>query len=87
MTTKFDVMAWKETLDEYEVDTSAQQELFLLAQYSDEGSRHANSVIAHFMKAVSDGRDIRNPSGFIHSSCLKSRHKLEGDSGQSSWRD
>jgi hypothetical protein len=87
VTTKFDAQAWKGTLDEYEVDIIAQKELFLLSQYSEEGARHANSVIAHFLKSVSDGREIRNPSGFIHSSCLKSRHKLEGASGQSSWRD
>ena len=83
----FNIENWKFLLDSNQVDKYAQYELFLLAQYSKEGARHANSVIAHFTKALSDGRAIHNPSGFFHSSCLKSRHKLEADAGQSSWRD
>ena len=83
----FNVENWKFLLDSNQVDKHAQYELFLLAQYSEEGARHANSVIAHFVKALSDGRAIHNPSGFFHSSCLKSRHKLEADAGQSSWRE
>lgn len=86
MSLDFNVENWKFLLDRNNVDESAQYELFLLAQYSQEGARHANSVIAHFVKAQSDGRAINNPSAFFHSSCLKSRHKLESDAGQSSWR-
>ena len=79
ITTTFDVRNWKETLDQYRVDEAAQKELFLLAQFSSKGAKAANSLIAKLLKATSDGREIFNPSAFVHKGCKDNRHQLESE--------
>ena len=70
----FDPVAWKMTLEEYNVDEVAQKEVFLLAQYSDEGARRANSMIA---KLEAAHWHFRNPSAYVHAGCSRVRRELE----------
>ena len=70
----FDPRAWKTTLEEHNVDEVAQKQVFLLAQYSDEGARRANAMIANLEAAH---WHIRNPSAFMHASCRRVRRELE----------
>ena len=69
----FDPRAWKTTLEEHNVDEVAQKQVFLLAQYSDEGARRANAIIAE----LEASHYIRNPSAFMHASCRRVRRELE----------
>ncbi len=68
--------AWKSVLDEHEVDTVAQQELFLLSQHSEEGWKAANSVLGKLLKKSADGAMPRKPSAFVHTCVQNARHLL-----------
>ena len=72
-TLTFDVASWKHTLDMYGVDEEASQELWLLAQHSEEGARCANSIISKLIKKAHDRVTIEKPSACVHSCCLKAR--------------
>ena len=84
----FDSRKWKEVLDYHGVDLEAQQVLFLLCQHSPEGARAANSLLARFVKAASNQREITNPSAFITSGAIRARHQVEDlyGQGKDSWR-
>ena len=75
-TTTFDVRNWKNVLNEFNVDETATNELFLLSQMSHDGARHANWIISKLLKKKADGQDIYNPSAFVHSAVLKSRYQV-----------
>ena len=62
--------AWKSVLNEFGVDITAQQELFLLSQAGPVDYRHANGMLAKLLKKEADGEELRNPSAFLHS-CIK----------------
>ena len=65
-------------------DLTAQQELFLLAQFGEPGAMEANNVIAKILKAKTDGgyiggRLVQNWSGWIHSNCVTARQWTDID--------
>ena len=71
-------------LDEVGADITAQQELFLLAQFGEPGAMEANNVIAKILKAKTDGgyiggRLVQNWSGWIHSNWVSARHWTDMD--------
>ena len=68
--------SWRSVLIEMGVDTSAQQELFLLAQLSSTGWRAANSIIAQVLHEASGPWDSnRSPlSVFMSHSVQNARH-------------
>ena len=70
-----DATVWRSYLEKMNVDEPAQQSLFLLAQSSPENYWEANSIISKLIKKVVDGRELRNPSGFVFSSVLNVRNK------------
>ena len=72
-----DVEKWWELLDYYDVDEPGRASLFALAQHSDKGYEAANDLIGKLVKKWADNVAVRNPSGFIHSSVLNARHKLD----------
>ena len=65
---------WRSYLEKIGVDESAQQSLFLLAQ---DNYWEANSIISKLIKKAVDGREIRNPSGFVFACVLNVRNKAE----------
>ena len=69
-----DAKVWRSYLEKMNVDESAQQSLFLLAQSSPDNYWEANSIISKLIKKVIDGRELRNPSGFVFSSVLNVRN-------------
>jgi hypothetical protein len=69
-----DAKVWHSYLEKMNVDESAQQSLFLLAQSSPDNYWEANSIISKLIKKVVDGRELRNPSGFVFSSVLNVRN-------------
>ena len=84
----FDSRNWREILDHHGVDYEAQHALFLLCQHSPEGARAGNSLLARFVKAVSNQRAIANPSAFINSGAMRARHQVEDlyGQGKESWQ-
>ena len=84
----FDSRKWREVLDYHGVDNEAQHALFLFCQHSPKGARAANSLLARFVKAVANQRDIKNPSAFINSGAMRARHLVEDMYGQGkdTWR-
>ena len=64
-----DPKVWMEILDDWHVDTTAKQALFLLAQYSEAGAMEANTIINKLHKKAGDGSMLANPSSFIHKCC------------------
>jgi hypothetical protein len=75
-TLEFDIEHWDDTLTELGVDNTAQQELYLLAQFSQLGAKAANHVISKVLKKVADGDQVRNWSAFVHSCVKTARHDL-----------
>ena len=73
----FDVKKWKGVLEEYGVDGAGRHSLWLLAQLPYYGEAEANHIIAKLVKKHSDGVYVSNPSGFVHSSCLNARQRLQ----------
>ena len=63
--------AWAEELHYQNVDDAAQKSLFILAQSSEEGYKSACGLIAKIYKKEANGQEIKNPSAFIHKSCMK----------------
>ena len=84
----FDSRRWRTVLDEHGVDMPAQHTLFLLCQHSAEGARAANSLVGKIVKAVTNQREITNPSAFINSCAMRARHQIEDlyGQGKDSWR-
>ena len=76
---EFDIEAWDATLNELKVDDTAQQELYLLAQYSGRGAQMANHVLSKVLKKIADGDQVRNWSAFVHSCVKSARHDLTWD--------
>jgi hypothetical protein len=74
---EFDIEAWDATLTELKVDDTAQQELYLLAQYSNRGAQMANHVLSKVLKKIADGDQVRNWSAFVHSCVKSARHELD----------
>ena len=72
----FSVDKWEATLNELCVDTTAQQELFLLAQFSPTGAKACNHVLSKVLKKVADGEHVRSWSAFIHVAVKDVRHQL-----------
>ena len=68
--------AWVEELHYQNVDAAAQKSLFALAQSSDEGYKSACGLIAKIYKKESNGQHLKNPSAFIHHSCMKTWNAL-----------
>ena len=73
-----EISNWWQLLDEYQIDEAARQALFCLAQLSDQGYYHANSVIAKLIKKKADGIEISNPSGFVVSCVRNARLECGG---------
>ena len=72
-----DLTVWKDVLSTYGVDTQAQQEMYLLAQHSDEGLQMANAVIGKLLKKASEYQTVDNPSAFVHACVQNGRRKME----------
>jgi len=69
--------AWRRVLiDEFNCDRTSVQEIFCLAQHSEEGWKGANSIIAKLLKKKSDGDPLHNPSAFVHSCARNTRNGL-----------
>ena len=73
----FDIEAWDDTLADLNVDQTAQQELYCLAQFSGNGAKAANHVISKVLNKIADGDQVRNWSAFVHSCVKSARHDLE----------
>lgn len=67
---------WACFLQDANVDERAAQDIFLLAQMSDEGWMAANSIIAKLVKKRSDGEIFKNVSGFIHTCVKNAREEM-----------
>lgn len=67
---------WAGFLQDAGVDERAAQDIFLLAQMSDEGWMAANSIIAKLVKKRSDGETFKNVSGFIHTCVKNAREEM-----------
>ena len=73
-----DPKRWANVLsEEFNCDRTSIQELFCLAQHSDEGWKAANLIISKLLKKRSDHEEIRNPSAFVHSCAKSARHSLD----------
>jgi hypothetical protein len=67
---EFNVRAWWELLDHFDMDSSSRQELFLLAQ---DNKRAANNIVLQLLTKRSERTRPNNPSGWLHSTCRKAR--------------
>ena len=54
-TLDFDLDHWEAVFKEIELDTVAQQELYLLAQFSDLGAKAANQIVGKVLKKSATG--------------------------------
>ena len=70
-----DITVWKDVLYAYRVDETAQQELYLLAQYSAAGHKAANAIIGKLLKKASEYEAVQNTSAFVHACVQNVRHK------------
>ena len=75
-TLDFDLDHWEAVFKEIDLDTVAQQELYLLAQFSDLGAKAANQIVGKVLKKVSDGQAVRNWSAFVHVAVKDVRHQF-----------
>ena len=75
-TTQFDVKNWVQTLNEFGIDDGAQKQLFLLAQFGDDGAAAANSIIHKILKKFHAGDQVRSWSAFVQSSALNARNSI-----------
>ena len=73
-----DPKVWSEYLTQSGVDLAAQRMLFCLAQVNYD---MANELIHAFLQSQSDGKEIKNPSGYIHSGVMNARKHLNIPSG------
>ncbi len=71
-----DATRWDDILKEHGVDSTARQELFCLAQFSEHGYREANSIMAKLLKKAADGERLGNISGFVHRCVLNARDNM-----------
>ena len=60
----------------YRAPDAAQKSLFALAQSSEEGYKSACGLIAKIYKKEASGQEIKNPSAFIHRSCMQTWNAL-----------
>ena len=68
---------WTDNLrDDFGCDEDSIKDLYLLAQHSEDGRRHANNIVAKMYKKRSDNSELSNPSGFLHSCVKTARHQL-----------
>ena len=74
---EFDVESWKELLDDGNVDLNARRDLFLLAQYGEEGKKAANDILFKLVKKLTDGVPMNNASAFVHSCVKNARHRIQ----------
>ena len=79
-TAERNVMVWADVLRNAGCDETSRQELFLLAQHSDDGFKEANSIIGKILKKRSDKEVVANMSGFVHSCVRNARNEI------GSWR-
>ena len=79
-TTTWDVEHWSCVLDEFGVDRTSRQELFLLSQLPN-GAEEANNIVAKFLKKSADHERLDNPSAFLHSCVRNVRHTLNARRG------
>ena len=63
-------------LDDAAIDDRARQSLFLLASYGNDGKLAANHVLAKLVKGLTDDKQMKNPSAWVHSTVMKSRYRL-----------
>ena len=61
----FDARRWKDVLAEHNVDERAQHSLFLLAQYSPEGARHANQAVSRLSRVRAEDQIVKSASSVI----------------------
>ena len=80
-----DPRAWLGLLRHYQIDETAQQSVFLLAQFSDEGHREANNVLYKLFKKMGEG-SLTNPSKFVHKCVTNARQALEQQYHAGQWR-
>lgn len=77
METPFNPKNWTSVLNEFGVDTMAQQQLFLLSQLSEDGAWRANAIIGKLLTKRGKGEDVRCPSHFVHK-CIQTARKAMG---------
>lgn len=85
MTFERSVTVWRKILMSFQVDETAQMELFLLSQHSDQGFQEANAIIAKLLKKRSDKSYLDNSSGFVHACVKNARGHISEKSGSSWW--
>lgn len=68
--------AWNKILKHNSVDLVARQELFLLAQHSQAGWEHANTIVGKLLKKQADNERLGNASGFVHRCVHNARGRM-----------
>ena len=76
-TAERDVSVWYTMLKDKGADSASIQNVFALAQYSEEGYFEANALIAKVIKKEADGETINNISGFLHKCSQNSLYKID----------
>ena len=76
---------WVDELNTFQIDATAQKELFLLAQLSERGYQESNAIVGKLLKKQADGVFIGNASGFVHACVNNARAKISREDG-TSWR-
>ena len=76
---------WVDELNTFQIDATAQKELFLLAQLSERGYQESNAIVGKLLKKQADGVFIGNASGFVHACVNNARAKISREDG-TSWK-
>jgi len=75
-----DATVWWDVLAELGVDDQATRMLFSLAQYNDDGRKHANSIIGKLLKGESGRKYYHTTiSAFVSTAVTRARHAIEPD--------
>lgn len=76
-----DPRVWADVLWDMGVDSHSQEELFALAQRDDRGWQDANDSLGKLLKCKCSGKQLNNPSAYLHSMVLEKRHKYLAEQG------
>jgi hypothetical protein len=84
-----DVGVWWSIFDHWQIDDTARQSLFALAQHSDQGYEAANELVGKLVKKKNGNATFTtSASAFVFSSVLNARHDINpcGEGGRASKR-
>ena len=76
MSFQSDIEIWADVLRNMNVDKTAMQELFLLAQHSNSGYQEANSIVGKLLKKAADQEELAKPSAFVHRCVTNARSAI-----------